>query len=928
MAFSDHVKVLFGADTKGFQDALGKAEKKTKKFGQGFSKFFVGALGTTAIIKTTKDVINFGASIGDMSTRLGASSDFLQALQYGAEQSGVKAQSASIAFQRFTRRTAEAGEKAGPLRDTLDKLGISLTDTNGTAKSSEQLFKEFGKRLTEMENPAEKVRVAFQFLDTEGVALTQMFQEGAKTMDDFQAEAERLGLIMDQKTIKALQGADATMQQLGRQFKVAVANYLPDLIAKVKQLTPIIGQAFKAVKEWSGAIVSLTGAILAYKASSKILFAVGKFIPIFGGATKATAGLTKGIQALNVATRLNPFGILLAGATALTLGFKHLIDKQKEFEQQMAGRTAKKIEEMKVKTDNLKASNLQLAMAIKQAREALADFNKEQVTPPSLEEQVASYAKQNAQLVMNGVELVKNRDHLKRIVEASQRHLATYEEEGKSLKLIQTEKLNLADFTEQLNQAELAVLQNLQAQKDAQDGLAISAQQLADAEFARLNQMEGILDKKKSEQVELERTLERIEALKKGGEEELEIVKQKHALQDQIQKIYAQGNMTLEQATQLATNLQNAVAQEKALHEQIAVVQQGKVALKGQEADRKDVLDALNLEKQAFAQMRADAEAQIRILNLRANGQGDLANAIQQQMDLAKQVDQAMQQQNIAGGVAVNQVMRRVGLENKIKAQKIQQKVEEIKKNAVEMNALRDVRDAVDRKDAKRIRASRHIERIDKRIAKLQEQGGKRAQSEIDKLKQVRNRQMEFVLDDKTSDDLAQLEKERLDVVDNHNLQMQALQQKLQDIKDAEDDQRVKQDERVQEANKKIQAEGQKQRQENQLVIDAGKDAIEGVGDAVKKLADRELDIKVNAPDVNITVDTTAMATEISNLNTSITTLANNATTEPSTTSAQPIAVSPVDSVTTAIDNLAKIIATENTLKTINTTLSGKFVNQ
>lgn len=891
MAFSDHVKVLFGADTEGFQQALGTAEKKTKKFGDNFKKFFVGALGTTAIIRTSQQVIDFGASVGDMSKRLGASTDFLQALQYGAEQSGVKAEGATIAFQRFTRRTAEAKEKAGPLRDTLEKLGISFTDTSGQVKDSETLFKEFGQALTNIEDPAIKVKTAFQFLDTEGVALAQMFTEGGKTLDEFGTEAKRLGLIMSTETIQSLQNADGTLRELGRQFKVFVANYLPSIIDKVREFVPIVQKAFGAVKEWSTSIFTLVASIGAYKASSAILFGVANLIPIFGGATKAVTATTGAVKALNVATKLNPFGALIAGATALTLVIKHLYDKSKEYEQWVKDKQVKALQLVKDKTLEYEQSTKQLMATIAQVRAQVRGLNDEQAVQPSLEEQIAGYAKINAELIQSGVHLQKERDHLERIVENQKRHLKQYEEQGAKQEVILKQKRDLEDFINQLANAELAVVNNLKSQQDAMDNIKAKAKELADAEFARKNNLDGILQDRQKEELALERTLERIKALKEGGEEQLQVIKQKHALHDQIKNLVEKENMTLEQATTLATNLQVAIANEKALHEQILQVQKNKVVEGGNEKNaRQGVVDALNKELDAHKQANKEAEQAIAILNLRANGQNDLANKLQQQLNLANQVDQVMQQQNLAGADAVNQVMRKVGLENKIKHEKIGQRIEEIKNNAVQKNAIRDVKDAVDRKDAQRIRASRQIERIDKRIAKLQKDGGQRAQAEIDKLKQVRNRQMEFVLDDKTADDLAQLEKERLDVVDNHQQQMQALQDKLQEIKNEEATQRQNNADRVADANKKIAEEGEKQRNENQKVIDAGKEAIEDVGDAVKKLADRELEITVNAPSVSVTVpeidppdmsgltatvDPAPITTELQTLNSNVEAIAN-----------------------------------------------------
>ena len=104
MAFTDHVKVMLGLDSRGFNDGLNQAETKIQRFARTMQSRFIGSLGTAAIAATTTKIIDFGAAIGDMSDRLGVSSTFLQELQFAAEQSGIKADAAAVALQRFTRR--------------------------------------------------------------------------------------------------------------------------------------------------------------------------------------------------------------------------------------------------------------------------------------------------------------------------------------------------------------------------------------------------------------------------------------------------------------------------------------------------------------------------------------------------------------------------------------------------------------------------------------------------------------------------------------------------------------------------------------------------------------------------------------------------------------------------------------------------------
>ena len=213
MAFTDHVKTKIGADTKGLQDGLAQAEARAAKFKKVMTSRLAGGLGAAAFAAAAQKSINFGAAIGDLSDRLGVSAEFLQSMQHAAEQNGISADAAAIAMQRFTRRVAEAQANGGTLAETLNSLGIKMTDNQGNARNTEAMFNDFADALKNTENPAEKLRIAFQFLDTEGAALTQMFQKGKPSIAEYGEQARKSGLILRNDTVKALQDASGELEQ-------------------------------------------------------------------------------------------------------------------------------------------------------------------------------------------------------------------------------------------------------------------------------------------------------------------------------------------------------------------------------------------------------------------------------------------------------------------------------------------------------------------------------------------------------------------------------------------------------------------------------------------------------------------------------------------------------------------------------------------
>ena len=180
MAFSSHFKAMMSLDSANFQQGLSKAQGKVKNFNKDLSGMFTRFLGATALVSFGKNVLDTTAKLGDMSKRLGVSTDFLQKFNFAMEQNGVDSNSAQVGLQRFIRRIGTARDEGGALKDTLDQMNISLNDANGNAKSGEDMFLEFADGLGKIENPSTKLATAFKFLDSEGSNATNYWRWFAK----------------------------------------------------------------------------------------------------------------------------------------------------------------------------------------------------------------------------------------------------------------------------------------------------------------------------------------------------------------------------------------------------------------------------------------------------------------------------------------------------------------------------------------------------------------------------------------------------------------------------------------------------------------------------------------------------------------------------------------------------------------------------
>ena len=816
MAFSDHMKVLLGVDSKGFNNGLAKAEQRATGFGKMMKSKVLPLLGAAAFARTAKGVMNFGASIGDLSKRLGVNAEFLQKFQFAAEQSGVKSEGASIALQRFARRTAEARETGGALKEELDKLGISLTDSGGAAKTTEDLFSEFAQKLTEIQDPSEKLRVAFKFLDTEGVALTQMFQAGGKTLEEFGKDAEDLGLVMSNSTIKSLQDADATLLRTGRQFKVILASALRPFTKHLDTATAALGGIIRILQKFSGVIKTGTAALVSYvvvvkslKIASAAAAAVqslsvatatlGRTMKVLriaavalamGNFSKAAKAATVAMRAFSVAVAANPIGLTVAAVAALVTGLVLLTSRADDAKNKIQELEKQKLAQLKTNLLQLrKASQDTQLEIIKLKQELLALQGTGEETKIPLAEQL-NLANQEVSMLIRKLETLRNNEKafLETNLAMQQHKLDLMQQEGATKdQTLQTER-NIEALKSRLttiNKQELEIQIQLENSKKQQQALE---QQLADQQTLRKNGLLEIVNGLSDEELALRRNKEIIEAFAEGQDKAVAAVKKRHEFEDKVVASIKDGKLTAEQAIELANKRLATDAAVAAINANIEGNMKDQNFARAGAVDQlqNHLLPKLDDENTLHKDAKTLLEAQLKLLALEAQGQDNAAAALRAKILVMQNVKNMANQLGIKEKEAIPILLRKNRLERDVALKKNAAKAAEIQKNAVEMQANRDLKDAIDAKDRQRIRRAKEIQRKEDRISELQATNSKMADKEIAKLQTFKERTLSLILDDQTKTDLQKLSKERIKIEGNHGAQMAALQARLAEIAKAE----------------------------------------------------------------------------------------------------------------------------------------------
>jgi len=232
-----------------------------------------------AIVGPLAGAVKYFASAGDaldkMSSRVGASVEFLSALGHAAQIGGTDIAAMEVGFRRMQRTAFDASRGLSTATEAFGQLGVSVKRSDGQLKSTEMLFMESAAALSRMENNTQKAALATVIFGRAGTKLLPMLKDGAGRIQALMAEAEALGIVISKDDADAAAVLTDAFTRLQTSIKAvyfrvgaALAPMLTDLAKRIREnITPLIewvrnNQQLIIVVAKVGAIVAAVGAAI------------------------------------------------------------------------------------------------------------------------------------------------------------------------------------------------------------------------------------------------------------------------------------------------------------------------------------------------------------------------------------------------------------------------------------------------------------------------------------------------------------------------------------------------------------------------------------------------------------------------------------------------------------------------------------------
>lgn len=273
----------------------------------------------TAMGAAAYKTVQMSDDLNTLSKQTGISTEDLQKMSYAADLIDVSVDTISGSMAKLRKSMVSTST------DTVaayDRIGVSVTNTDGSLRDSTEVFYEVLEGLSQISNETERDTLAMQIFGRSADEMAGIIDDGGASLRALGEEAEQLGLIMDQQTLDSLNAVNDSIDRLkakatgeiakaGASAMEALAPVLDAIIEKVSSLLEWIGNLDEEQMKTIGTIALVIAAISP----------IAGLIATISGAVTAFLEIWPQVKAVGVAIKAfaaaNPFALVVAAILAL-----------------------------------------------------------------------------------------------------------------------------------------------------------------------------------------------------------------------------------------------------------------------------------------------------------------------------------------------------------------------------------------------------------------------------------------------------------------------------------------------------------------------------------------------------------------------------------------------------------------------------------
>ena len=283
------------------QEAGGKIE--------GFGKKLSGISGAAAaigggLLRLGYDAVTSADELTTLAQQTGFTTDEIQKMQYAADLIDVSFEDITGALKKFKKNI-------DPSNKALQQLGVNTLNADDSLRDANDVFFDAVSALSQIQNETERDQVAMELFGKSADQLAGLIDDGGAALQEFGAQAESLGLILDEDTLNSLNNTNDTIYKLKAniagtmgQIGADVGSILAPLLEKAATLIGNITEKLRELTpEQTETILKIVGVVAAVAPAliiiGKVVSGIGSVVSVLGTVVGVLGGpLTIAIAAI------------------------------------------------------------------------------------------------------------------------------------------------------------------------------------------------------------------------------------------------------------------------------------------------------------------------------------------------------------------------------------------------------------------------------------------------------------------------------------------------------------------------------------------------------------------------------------------------------------------------------------------------------
>lgn len=258
---------------KSSMNAMGSLDASSLALAGGFAAVATAIVkAEKALISMTKEAASNADDLLTLASVTGMTTDSVQELNYMADLTDVSMDRIKDSLKETTNKMQEAAAGTGDAYDAYQRLGVEITNADGSLRSAQDVFYDTIDALGEIKNQTERDALAMDLMSESAQELNPLIDLGGEKMRAYAQEAHDMGYVLDNDALKSLQGVDdaysrlqntqeGVKNQLAAEFAPYLEEFYGDLTSGIKTIGSTLQQsglvdAFGMLLETAGDIIA------------------------------------------------------------------------------------------------------------------------------------------------------------------------------------------------------------------------------------------------------------------------------------------------------------------------------------------------------------------------------------------------------------------------------------------------------------------------------------------------------------------------------------------------------------------------------------------------------------------------------------------------------------------------------------------------